>query len=338
MSTNLFDRMREGLQVQKKNLEDWLSNTPVPTKQLRLGPQTETKVTEHLHTLEAAISKTEDKTLGLCDVCHDYIEATRLEMDYTACVCLEHMTGEQKSRLEEELELSQKVQKALLPHKIPDVKGLQLAVFSQPAQIVGGDYFDFFEHKDGRFGFAVGDVMGKGMPASLLMANLQASLRILVNDHETPDQVMDRLNCLLVHNIRLTKFVTLFLAKFNKSNRTLTYTNAGHNPPLLLRNDHEALWLRPTGAAVGLIENSEFQSATVQLRPGDLLVFYTDGVTETHNAEEDEFGDERLLQIAKDHINAAPQELVKVLRDRLREFGGTKRPEDDTTLMVIRVQ
>ncbi len=339
MSTDLFDRMREGLVTQKKNLEDWLSNTPPETKQLRLGPENENRIEEHLHTLDKAITKTQDKTLGLCDVCHDYLDATRLEMDYTSCVCLEHMTGEQKSRLEEELELSQKVQKALLPHKIPEVKGLKLSVFSQPAQIVGGDYFDFFEHRDGQFGFAIGDVMGKGMPASLLMANLQASLRILVNDHLSPDRVMDRLNGLLVHNIRLTKFVTLFLGQYDKARRSLTFSNAGHNPPLLLRRENdEVLWLKPTGAAVGLIEHSKFDSATVRLHPGDLLVFYTDGVTETHNAEDEEFGDERLLKLVRDHRLAVPSELVRIIKEELKSFGGHKRPEDDTTIMVMRAE
>lgn len=338
MSNDLFGRMREGLETQRKNLEEWIQTTPPEIKQLRLGSLEESKIGERLHTLDAAIAKTEDKTLGLCDVCHDYIEPTRLEMDYTACVCLEHMTGEQKTRLEEELELSQKVQKALLPHKIPDVKGLELAVFSQPAQIVGGDYFDFFEQADGRFGFAIGDVMGKGMPASLLMANLQASLRILVNDYKAPDEVMDRLNGLLVHNIRLTKFVTLFLAQYDKARRTLTYTNAGHNPPLLIRNGSDGTaWLSPTGAAVGLIERSEFKSANLQLNPGDLMVFYTDGVTETHNAEEDEFGDDRLLQTVKENHRAVPAEMVRILRNRLKTFGGHKRPEDDTTIMVMKI-
>ena len=339
MSANLFDRMRESLVTQRKNLEDWLLKTPPEIKQLRLGSENESRIGEHLHTLDSAISKTEDKTLGLCDVCHDYIEATRLEMDYTACVCLEHMTGEQKSRLEEELELSQKVQKALLPHKIPDVKGLLLSVFSQPAQIVGGDYFDFFEHENERFGFAIGDVMGKGMPASLLRANLQASLRILVSEHTSPDKVMDRLNGLLVHNIRLTKFVTLFLAQYDRSRRSLTFCNAGHNPPLLLRNENDdAIWLKPTGAAVGLIENSKFDSATVRLHPGDLLVFYTDGVTETHNIEDEEFGDEGLLRIVRENHLAAPAELVRLIREELKLFGGDKRPEDDTTLMVMRAE
>lgn len=340
MSENLFDRMRAGLLNQRQNLEDWMKRTPDHTKKLRLGSQKEELIEKHLKTLDTAIAKTHDHTLGLCDVCHEYIEATRLEMDYTACVCLEHMSGEQKSRLEEELELSQKVQKALLPHKIPDIPGLQLAVYSQPAQIIGGDYFDFFEMKDQKFGFALGDVMGKGMPASLLMANLQASLRILVQEHVAPERVLDRLNCLFIHNIRLTKFVTLFVAQYDTQNRTLTYSNAGHNPPLWLREEPEGIsvnWLKPTGAAVGLIENAAFRSETIQLEPRDLLVFYTDGVTETQSPKEEEFGEEHLTEIIRSNRSCTPAALIKTIRESLRTFAGKDNLADDTTIMAARI-
>lgn len=340
MSANLLDRMRTGLLTQRKNLEDWLNKAPETTKKVRLGPQNEALLEKHLKTIDTAIEKTQDQTLGLCDVCHDYLEPERLEMDYTACVCLEHMTGEQKSRLEEELELSQKVQKALLPHKIPNIPGLQLAVYSQPAQIVGGDYFDFFEHHGDTFGFAIGDVMGKGMPASLLMANLQASLRILVQEHEKPERVMDRLNCLFVHNIRLTKFVTLFIAQYDTRHRMLTYSNAGHNPPLWMRRDPKGgsvTWLRPTGAAVGLIEDAKFRSETIQMQSGDLLVFYTDGVTETQNSIQEEFGDERLLEITQANRDRSPAEIVKVIRESIRTFAGNDNRADDTTIMAAKI-
>jgi sigma-B regulation protein RsbU (phosphoserine phosphatase) len=340
MSANLFERFRQGLLGQRRNLADWLLHTPPDKKRLRLGPAGEQAIEAHLQTLDAAIQKTEDETLGLCTVCHDYIESSRLEMDYTACVCLEHMTGDEKSRLEQELELSQKVQKALLPQEIPNVPGLQLAAFSQPAQIVGGDYFDFFEFRDGRFGFAVGDVMGKGMSASLLMANLQASLRILVRDHDTPDAVLARLNTLFVHNIRLTKFVTLFLARYDSTARTLMYGNAGHNPPMVLRQGPEGgsvSWLRPNGAAVGLVEDSTFRTDSVRLRAGDVLVFYTDGVTETRNPKDEEFGEERLAEMAQKHCGLPPSELIKRIREAIREFAGNAPPMDDTTMVVGRV-
>lgn len=339
MSSNLFDRVREGLVAQRRNLEEWLQQTRPETKKVRLGASGEESVTEHLQTLDAAIGKAEDRTLGLCEVCHDYIESTRLEMDYTACVCLEHMTGEQKARLEQELELSQKVQQALLPQHIPQVPGLHISVYTQPAQIVGGDYFDFFELSSSRFGFAVGDVMGKGMPASLLMANMQASLRILVKDLDTPDVVFDRLNRLFVHNIRLTKFVTLFLAHFDRADRMLTYSNAGHNPPLWWRAgpaDGAVAWLHPTGPAIGLVEQPEFRFERIQLNSGDVVVFYTDGVTETHNEAEEQFGEERLAGLVRKNAGKSPAELVRVIKDAVKSFAGTTIPSDDTTILVAK--
>src|SRR6185503_8199767 len=129
-----------------------------------------------------------------CVVCNDYVETSRLEVDYTAHVCIDHYTDDQRRRLEKELELSQKVQKALLPQEIPDMPGLELAAFSQPARIVGGDYFDFFTFSDGSSGFVIADVMGKGIAASLLMASFQASLRILISQENSPTEVVKRLN------------------------------------------------------------------------------------------------------------------------------------------------
>src|SRR3990172_3968498 len=194
MDTKLFERFRDSLMAQRRNIKEWLRVSPPEEKQLRLGPVRETAVQEHLEVLNTAVAKAEDKSLGLCTVCDDYIEMSRLEVDYTACVCIDHYTEDQRRTLENELELSQKVQKALLPQQIPDLPGLDLAAFSQPARIVGGDYFDFFNFADDSPGFVVADVMGKGVAASLLMASLQASLRILVTEDESPGNVAKRLN------------------------------------------------------------------------------------------------------------------------------------------------
>lgn len=339
-STNFIDRLRGNLLEQRRNLVEWLTTTATKTKQTRLGPYDEAALKNHLQTLDTALQKTDDKTLGLCTVCHDYVEATRLEMDYTACVCLEHMTGDQKARLEAELELSQKVQKALLPQAIPPIAGLDLAVYSQPAQIVGGDYFDFFEFRNGHFGFTVGDVMGKGMPASLLMANLQASLRILVKDHDTPHETLDRLNAIFCHNVRLTKFVTLFLGKYDATNRVLSYSNAGHNPPALWREGPDGgslSWLSPNGAAVGLVEQSVFQTDTVRLQLGDVLIFYTDGFSEALNGREEEFGEERIAAAARDNRMAPAADIVRHIKEAVRTHTQDAPLADDRTLLVFKV-
>lgn len=340
MDATVFERFRINLLEQRQNLANWLSSTPDKKKRIRLGPAREKAALAHLEVLETAIEKTEDHTLGQCEVCHDFIEADRLEMDYTCCVCLDHLSAEERNQLEFELELSAKVQQALLPQRVPDIPGLELAAFSRPAQIVGGDYFDFFHFNDGTPGLVVGDVAGHGMSASLLMASLQASLRTLAPDYDSPAEVMRRLNLLFCHNIHLTKFVTLFLARFEPQTRRLTYSNAGHNPPLLFRaraNGHEPLtYLNPTGAAIGLIEEFEFDEESVTLAPGDITLLYTDGITEAVNPHQEEFGQDRLADLLQERSDWPAQELVRAVRQRLQEFTQSQPLTDDTTIVAAR--
>ena len=148
-------------------------------------------------------------------------------------------------------------------------------------------------------GILIADVMGKGVAASLLMASLQASLRILVTESDCPADVAKRLNHLFCHNINLTKFVTLFLGRYIPDSRTLEYCNAGHNPPFLYRKGREGSlnWLDPTGAAIGLVEDFQFKAQKVKLAPGDLLLLYTDGVTESRNSKDEEYGPEHLSEV-----------------------------------------
>jgi sigma-B regulation protein RsbU (phosphoserine phosphatase) len=346
MDEKVFNRIRAGLLEQSQNIEEWIQKTPAEEKQIRLGPLNETAIQEHLDVLHTAASKAEDQTLGICTVCHDYVESSRLEVDYTASVCIDHFTDGQRRKLEKELELSQKVQKALLPQEIPDLPGLELAAFSQPARIVGGDYFDFFQFADGSSGFVIADVMGKGIAASLLMASLQASLRILVTQETSPAEVLKRLNQLFVHNINLTKFVTIFLAQYKRDSNTLHYCNAGHNPALLFSKRTNGKpegtsfkWLNSTAPAIGLAEVEEFQcdSTALQLSSGDRLLLYTDGVTEAQNASEEEFGVERLSDVASQNPGVSSIDLIAAVKRALREHTKGQPPEDDTTILAVRV-
>ena len=146
----------------------------------------------YVHVIDHAIAQADDRTLGLCVVCHDYVEPELLEMDYTTCVCLDHLSAHAKRQLEDELELSQAVQRALLPQEIPAIPGLEVAAFSRPAQIVGGDYFDFVHFADGTHGLAIADVAGHGVAAGLLMASIQTALHTLVPLCDSPAEVMQR--------------------------------------------------------------------------------------------------------------------------------------------------
>lgn len=340
MDTKLVQRIRENLQRQRQNLFDWLSQTAPPKKKVHLGNIDEQAVAEHLQVLNEALIKAEERTLGLCKVCNEYVEPCRLEMDFTACVCIDHYSAEERRKLEAELELAHKVQKSLLPQQTPHIPRMQVAAFTQPAEIVGGDYYDFFRFRNGTHGFAIADVMGKGMPASLLMASLQASLRILVPEHDSPLAVMQRLNTLFAHNTQLIKFITIFLGSFDPHTRVLEYCNAGHHPPLLVRKRREGFttqWLKPTGAAIGLVESFNFGIESIALDAGDMLLLYTDGLTEAMNLRDEEYGEQRLAELLQRQHGASPQAVLHGLRHSVREFTGKVALADDFTLVAAQV-
>lgn len=341
MEVSVFERIRGSLLEKQQYLSGWLRATPTRKKTVRLGSAGEQAVQAHLHVIETALEKTADQTLGLCQVCGGYVEPSLLEMDYAACVCLDHLSGEEKRRLEAELELSQVVQKALLPQQVPVIPGLELAVFSRPAQIVSGDYFDFFRYCDGAFGLAIADVAGHGVSASLLMASLQTSLRTLAPEHDSPAEILQRLNRFFHHNVHVTTFVTVFLARFDPAARSLVYSNAGHNPPLLVRAaapvQEPVVWLSPTAAAIGLVEEFRDATETVPLNAGDVLLLYTDGLTEAINGQQQEFGPERLAELACRQIGLPVKDLVQTLRHALHQYTGHESLADDTTIIATKV-
>ncbi|RPI06655.1 MAG: hypothetical protein EHM64_02135 [Ignavibacteriae bacterium] len=335
MEKELVPLLKENILQRKQFILEFVNKTDPFTLTTRIGPNDKKAVEEELNHLDHLLKKADENTLGQCEVCHESVEAARLEMDYSACVCLEHLSGEERTKLEYDLELSQKVQRALLPNTLPEIKRFEIAAFSQPARIVGGDYFDFLRFQDGTHALAIADVMGKGMPASLLMSNLQASLRIIAPEKLKPADVLERLNHIFCHNIRLTKFVTFFLAQIDEATRTLTYCNAGHNPPLLRHADGSIEWLIPTGAAIGLIEQTEFLQNSVILQQGDRVVLYTDGVVESFNKNEEQFGEERLEQFLHNSAALPTSQVIASLRETLHQFTQTTQPLDDTTVIVL---
>lgn len=339
MDTKVLQRFREQLDSQRHNLLDWLKGTSPEKKRINFGPLSEKDVQFRIDTFDEALAKADQNRLGLCDVCHDFIETDRLEMDFTARVCLEHYSEEQKRRLEQELELSHKVHNALLPKEPPKIPGMEVAAFSRPAELVGGDYFDFFTFRDGSYGFAIADVMGKGLPASMLMASLQASLRILVHENNSPAQVLGRLNSLFSHNVHLIRFITIVLGRYDPKTGNLLYANAGHNPPFLFRGgtDRSIIKLKPTGAAIGLTESSTFGEAQVQLLKGDSLLLYTDGATEAGDPGIDEFGEKRLEEWMVKHAQLSPKALIPELWGALRTFARSNSLRDDLTLISAKV-
>ena len=341
METYILERMSKGLLQKRDRLNEWLHATPLDKKKVLLGPCSEQAVHERLDVIDDAISKADSRTLGRCEVCHEDVEPELLEVDYTACVCLEHLSREERRQLEGELELAQEVQKMLLPQEVPNIPGLEIAAFSRPAQIVGGDYFDFIDFYNGFHGLAIADVAGHGVSASLHMASIQALLRTLVPINKSPAAVMSQVHKLFIHNIRFETFVTFFIGAFDSSTKTLTFCNAGHQPPLILRKTKNKegfiVKLRPTGAAIGLVEEAVFAEKTVDLQKDDLLVLYTDGVIEAVNNQNQEFGRERLEALIRQLERMPVKEVIQKIRLSLEEFSEDKPLADDTTIVICKI-
>jgi sigma-B regulation protein RsbU (phosphoserine phosphatase) len=336
MLLDVYPRIQKRLEQKRQNITEFLETAPIEEKETCLC-EDEPKVQTHLHIIEESLEKIENQTLGLCTVCHGYIESRRLEMDYTASVCLDHYSPEEMRRLEAELELSQIVQRALLPQRIPEIQGVDLAAFSRPSEIIGGDYFDFFQFQDGTPGLVIADVSGHGVSAGMLMSSLQTALRTIAPETDSPAEIVERINRFYIHNINFTTFVTVFLARFDPANRRLDYVNAGHNPPAWL-NDHddETRWLMPTISAIGLVEEFHPQAETVTISPGDVLLFYTDGVTEAQNLLNEQFGPHRLSDLVQNNKGLSASDMIQVIRQGLSAFGENKRLEDDATLIALK--
>ena len=345
MEPEVIERIQNSLESKRENLIHWLGSAPEADKETCLccecdGDTGEDYLKPHLQVIDSALEKAASDTLGICEVCHGHVEKELLEMDYTSCVCLDDYSEEERRRLEAELELTQAVQRALLPREMPSVPGLDIAAFSRPAQIVGGDYFDFFNFQDGAQGFVIADVEGPGVSSSMLMSSLQSALHTLVPDNISPVPVLDRVNRFYIHNINLTTFVTVFLAHLDPGSLTLTYASAGHNPPLLfhVNGRDESSWLNPTAAAIGLMEEYRVRAETVALSPGDTLLLYTDGVTEATNAADQPFGLDRLSSLVRDNARRPAQDLVRAVRQSLQDFCNDKPLADDVTLLVLKVR
>lgn len=238
-------------------------------------------------------------------------------------------------RLEEDLRHANAIQQMLLPSDPPQVPGLSLAGVSHPARDVGGDYYDFIDLGNNRWGIAVGDVSGKGIQAALTMANLQASVRGVADTSTSTAQCVSAVNKLLCSSTNSKTFVTLFYAIYDGKQRTLTYCNAGHNPPFRFRADGTMQELEVGGLLAGAFEFSDYDEETITLEPNECLVMFTDGVTEAANPADDQFGEERLEASLRGQTGETADGLIeKVLADVL-EFQGTAPVADDITLVCM---
>jgi len=241
-----------------------------------------------------------------------------------------------QERLAHELELAQEIQTTLIPAKLPDRPGWQTAAAWQSAQEVGGDFYNVMPVAPNRLGIVIADVAGKGMPAAMYMALTRSLIRATAPGQTDPRQVLLQTNQLLIPDTRRGKFVSLFYAILNTDSGELVYSNAGHNPPLLVRANHtiESLWV--PGMVLGVLPNVEPQLGCAHLHPGDGVVFYTDGVTEVFDDRSRIFGEERLREILRQTWDNGPQTVVDNVRQAVNRFSATALPNDDFTLLIFR--
>ncbi len=237
---------------------------------------------------------------------------------------------------EREIAEAKAIQEKLLPRDIPQLPGYKIASAWQSARLVGGDYFDILPLDEKTLGICIADVAGKGMPAALLMSNLQAAVRGLSSPSLAPDLLCSRLNSIVYRNTDSDRFITFFYAHLDGPTRRLAYVNAGHNAPFVVRSDGSHERLREGGAVLGVFDSRNYEMGSVQLFPGDRVILFTDGVTEACSPAGEEFGEARLLRLLEDHRKLSADELqAKILAVTSESSGG--RWQDDATLLVLAV-
>ena len=288
-----------------------------------------------------------DKAIGALDVESDKLSAfnqNHLEMlqffaDASAIslekAILHHQILEKK-KLEEQMQIAKDVQSSLLPAHPPDIEGYDIADLCIPTFEIGGDYYDYIMLDDYNLAIVIADVSGDGIPAALIMASFRAMLRNQLKINNEPAEIMNLLNQQIPEVSRKRDFITAFYAKLNFKEHTFTYTNSGHNPPLLLRSNGKIDLLEQGGAALNILEDAKFDFDSVKLEPGDQIIFYTDGVIEIFNKDSEEYSVERLQKVILESQKKSASEMISNIVESTKNFSGTKLYRDDFTLVVLK--
>jgi sigma-B regulation protein RsbU (phosphoserine phosphatase) len=301
---------------------------------------------EHLHAFDASLPVVVMTGWGSIDLA---VEAMRRGVrdfvqkpwDNTALVTTlrsEIQAGRERrvkaERDQRELEEARRIQRTLLPAVLPQMDGFELAASWQPASGVGGDCFDAIRFSPHRLALSIADVVGKGIPAALLMSNLQAAVRAFATEAARPAELCERVNTILCGHISEGRFISFFYCVVDSEVGSLTYANAGHFPPALIKADGTLTRLTNGGPVLGVLPAATYESGTVSFGAGDRLILYTDGITEARSESDEEFGDDRLLSMAVEHRACSAPALQARLVDAVATFTG-RRFTDDATLMVL---
>lgn len=305
-------------------------------------------VEQNTRTLMAVPLQTRDKTIGLI-----YVDSPSLIREFTkgdldlltvmanvAAIRIEQsrFAEMEKARqiMDRDLEQAALIQRQYLPSSAPAIHGLDLAGYNAPCRTVGGDYYDFFEYPTGRVAMILGDVSGKGMAASLMMMGLQARAQVLLDEPESLAATMTRLNRITAANCPPARFITLFLCILDSATGDLVYTNAGHNAPIILHAGGTHVALTEGGPPLGILAQCEYQQYHAKLECGDMLIIYSDGVTEASSPNDEEFEIENLARIAKALGSVPTKDIIAGIIDEIATFTNGAPQADDVTLIVAR--
>jgi sigma-B regulation protein RsbU (phosphoserine phosphatase) len=242
--------------------------------------------------------------------------------------------------MEEELNIARDLQLSMLPATCPEVKGFRLAALSMPAREVGGDFYDFIEMGNDRLGLVVGDVTGKGVSGALVMAASRSVFRMLSEEQLTVGEIMVRANLRTKKDIKKGMFVALLYAVLNSKDRVLSFCSAGQTHPMYFSSETgrtKLLETRGDNFPLGILEESDYQETQIALKPGDRVIFYTDGIVEAMNEQKEIFGFERLLDVIQGAASSNADSLLKEILDRVNEFASGAEQHDDLTLIVVTV-
>ncbi|MBN2365215.1 MAG: SpoIIE family protein phosphatase [Calditrichaeota bacterium] len=242
----------------------------------------------------------------------------------------------EKQRIEQELLVAKTIQSKLLPRELPRCEGYDLWGLNHSSKEVGGDYFDIIAISENRYALAIGDVSGKSVPAALIMANLQAGLRIIISEDLHLDMMVSKLNRLIYQNTDLDKYVTFFVGILDNLKHELTYVNAGHNPPILQKHSGHTIYLEDGGIILGMMPEFSYKTGHIRFEKDDILFCYTDGVNEALNKYEEEYGEERLKEIIRKNRTLSAQKIADTLVESVKTFTGNAPQYDDITLLVVK--
>jgi len=295
--------------------------------------------------------KLRDEVIGVVEVinrndglCYSEDDISLLEtLAHQAAIVIErarlHQAVLEKQRLEHELLFARKIQERFWPEEPPRIPGVEIAAKSEPSTQVGGDYYDFIPLSDGRIGIAIGDVSGKDVSAALLMATARMALRTQAEEgSHSLSEIFFRVNNTLYRDTSPEKFLTLFYGVLDVQDLTMDYVNGAHNPPILYNyRTGEMRFLKVGGTLVGMFENMEYEEDRVKLYKGDVMVMYTDGITEASNSSGEMFGEERLKQIIIEGERLSAMQLLQRIYDEVKRFSEGMPQQDDLTLIVMRI-